>query len=135
MEKTLYLEKRGGNFWKDDGIRNISDVGNYRVGAYDYSIKGKDGNAYTLEFGVYDKRKIRTTHKRTGQPLKNPICEVVMYNALYLRTYYENEKGCWGNGDLERTIYETPRLYTLENILAVVNEISVDTYTRIEFIN
>ena len=46
MTKTLYLEKRGCNFFKNDEINDFSNVGNYRVGSYDYSIKGKDGKTY-----------------------------------------------------------------------------------------
>ena len=135
MGKTLYLEKRGCDFWEDDKIRSISDVGNYRVGSYDYSIKGKDGNDYILELGQYTKYNYRTTHKVTGKPLKKAIREVVMMYAICIDTQYENERGCWRNCGLEKELHAEPMLYTLENILAIVNKISVDTYTSIEFVN
>ena len=135
MGKTLFLEKRGCDFWSDAEIRNISDVGNYRVGSYDYSIKGKDGNIYILEFGNYDRYTYRKTNKRTGKPLKKEIKEIVMQYALHIDTQFEDEGGCWRNGKLEREIHEKPMLYTLENILKVVNEISVDIYTDIDFVD
>ena len=49
-ENILYLECRGCYFFKNDRINNISDVGNYRVGAYTHRIQAKDGRAYILEF-------------------------------------------------------------------------------------
>ena len=133
MEKTLYLEKRGCDFWKDDEIRKVSNVENYRVGSYENRIKGKDGNDYILEFTNLDRYTYRTTNKRTGEPLKKEVREVVMLHSLHIDTEFENERGCWTNCALERKLHEKPRLYTLENILEVVNEISIDTYTSVEF--
>lgn len=133
--KTLYLEKRGCDFWKDDKINNISDVGNYRVGSYDYSIKGKDGNNYILEFGSYDKYNYRKTNKRTGKPLKHEVKEIALKNALHIDTQFENENGTWRNLKMESKLHEKPMLYTLENILNVVNEISVVHYDKVEFMN
>ena len=44
MRKILYLEKRGCDFLNNDyDVKVLSDVGNYRVGIYDYSIHGKNG--------------------------------------------------------------------------------------------
>ena len=133
--KTLYLEKRGCDFWKDDKINNISDVGNYRVGSYDYSIKGKDGNNYILEFTNWDRYIYRKTNKRTGEPLKHEVKEILLINALHVDTEFENERGTWANLKLESKLHEKPILYTLENILKVVNEISVDHYDKVEFVN
>lgn len=135
MVKTLYLEKRGCNFWNDDRINNISDVGNYRVGSYDYSIKGKDGNNYILEFTNWDRYIYRKTNKRTGKPLKQEVKEILLLNALHVDTEFKNERGTWGNSKLESKLHEKPMLYTLENILKVVNEISVDHYDKVEFVN
>lgn len=135
MAKTLYLEKRGCNFWSDDKINNISDVGNYRVGSYDYSIKGKDGNNYVLEFTNWDRYTYRKINKRTGKPLKHEVKEVLLLNALHVDTEFENERGTWANLKLESKLHEKPMLYTLENILKVVNEISVDHYDKVEFVN
>ena len=135
MAKTLYLEKRGCNFWSDDKINNISDVGNYRVGSYDYSIKGKDGNNYVLDFTNWDRYTYRKINKRTGKPLKHEVKEILLLNALHVDTEFENERGTWSNLKLESKLHEKPMLYTLENILKVVNEISIDFYDKIEFVN
>lgn len=135
MTKTLYLKKMGCDFWKDDKISNISDVGNYRVRTPDECIKGKDGNIYFLEFTNGDKYTYRETHKKTGKPLKKAVKELVLAHALWVDTEFSNDAGCWRNCKLEEEIHKTPLLYTLENILKVVNQISVDTYTHIEFIN
>lgn len=135
MYKTLYLEKRGCNFWNDDRINNISDVGNYLVGSYDYSIKGKDGNNYVLEFTNWDRYTYRKINKRTGKPLKQEVKEILLLNALHVDTEFENERGTWSNLNLESKLHEKPMLYTLENILKVVNEISIDFYDKIEFVN
>lgn len=132
MENILHLEKRGCNFFKNDDINNLSDVGNYRVCAYD--IIGKDGKTYFLEFGSCDKRAYRKTNKRTGAPLKHPKFEIVLKNALHISTQFEDETGCYGNIELERNLYKLGYTYTLENILKVVNRISVVQYDRIEFL-
>lgn len=135
MNKVLLLEKRGCNFFNGDRINELSDVGNYRVCTPNECIKGKDGNLYFLEFTSSNRYRTRYTHKITGKPLKNPIRELVFERALYLDTEYTNERGCWRNCKLEEEFYnKEPMAYTLDNILKVVNWISADTYTSIEFI-
>lgn len=135
MSKILYLEKRGCDFFKDDAINKLSDVGNYRVGSYDYSIHGKDGNDYILEFGRWDKKEFRTTSKKAGKELKKPILETVLINALHIDTEYENEEGCFKNSNLERKVHGKNYTFNLADILKAVNDISVETYTEIQFIN
>lgn len=136
MTKTLYLEKRGCDFSNDTINEGLSDVGNYRVGSYDYSIKGKDGRTYTLEFGGCEKKNYRTTNKRTGKPLKKPVIEIVQRNALHINTQYEASDGyTYRNPKLERDVYQSGLSYTKADILKVVNEISSDVYTNIQFID
>lgn len=131
---VLYLEKRGCDFSSmDESVKN-SNVGNYRVGSYDYSIKGKNGRNYILEFTHNDRKMVRYTNKRTGQPLKHPVVETVLYNALCLDTQFEDEQGCWRDLNMEKEFYTKNYHYTLEDILKVVNQISVDEYTEIQFI-
>lgn len=139
MNKILYLEKRGYNF--SDGldggesIKTVSDVGNYRVCTPDECVVGKDGNKYFLEFSNWDKYHYRTENKRTGKPLKNPVRELIMANAVHTDTQYTANDGfCYRNSKLEKQINSIDRLYTLENILQIVNEISKDNYIKIEFI-
>lgn len=131
---TLFLEKRGCDFFKDDRINQLSDVGNYRVGSYNYSIEGKDGINYILEFTNWKRYKYRKTHKRTGKPLKHEIKEIFNENALHIDTEYENENGCFRNCKLENIIYEMNLNFTINDILKAVNLISKDKYTDIKFI-
>ncbi len=126
----LYLEKRGCDFWE----KTTSNVGNYRVGSYDYSIKGKNGRNYIIEFGGYDKKRYRYANKKTGRELKHPIIETVVYNALRLDTQFEDENGCWRDSVLETEMDKKQYHYTMEDILNAVNDISIDHYDEIQFI-
>lgn len=128
--KTLYLEKRGCDFFKNDDSVKGSDVGNYRVTTSDYEIAGKDGKTYFMEFTHWERYNYRTTNKRTGEKLKKPVRELVNLNALHVDISYKNENGCFG-GPVNLDYIP---LYTKADILRVVNDLSVDFYTRIEFI-
>ena len=121
-------------FFKNDEINDFSNVGNYRVGSYDYSIKGKDGKTYILEFTEFDKYKYRKMAKRGNRPLKTPKKELIAKYVLHLATQYENERGCFANLELEKKINEITRPFTINSILEVVNEISIDTYNEVKFL-
>lgn len=131
IKNTLFLECRGCYFFNGDKINTLSDVGNYRVGAYDRKIHGKDGRDYVLEFGSYDRREMRYNHKKTGAPLKHPKYEIVLENALHIDTEFENGRGAWRDSNLEKEIHDKKRTYTRENILKTVNEISEKQYAKI----
>lgn len=134
-ENILYLEKRGCDFFAGDPDCLESDVGNYRLDTPGYDIRTKDGRAYLLEFTCYDRYQIRVYNKRTGAKLKHPVRELVMTCACSLSPYWIDDNGtCWGDHKMTREFYETPRKYTLANILEYVNSISVDHYDRIELI-
>lgn len=135
MKKTLYLEKRGCNFFNGDTSTTGSDVGNYRVGSYNYSIEGKDGRNYIIEFCHGTRYIYRNTNKKTGAPLKHAVKELLNPNAIYIDTQFEDQEGTWRNIKLEEKLFEKNYNYTLSDILAIVNEISKDQYTKIEFIN
>lgn len=134
-ECTLFLECRGCDFFPGDRINQLSDVGNYRVGIYDNSIKAKNGKTYILEFISSDRWNYRTTNKRTGQPLKKPVKELIKERALCLDTEYEEERNggilSFRDCPLERDIFRRNLDYTLKNILKVVNEISIKQYNNI----
>ena len=135
----LLLERRGCEYFKPDEGRD--NIGNYRVGSYDHSIKGKDGRSYILEFCSRDAWRVRKTNKRTGQPLKHPVAEITMKNALGISTEYEEDKEGSGykmsyrNGQLERDFYSAaPVPYCIESILEFVNNISVDYYDGVMWV-
>lgn len=132
--KTLFLEKRGCDFYNGADIAKVSNVGNFRVGSYNYTINGKDGNKYVFEFTQGQKRKNRTTNKKNGKPLKHPILEIVKEYCLHLNATYEKDGMSWGNTIMEIAVWEMNLDYTLENILKVVNMLSVEQYDKIEFI-
>lgn len=137
MEKTLRLERRGCEYFAPDKGRD--DIGNYRVGSYDYSIKGKDGRDYIIEFVSWDAWTIRKTNKRTGAPLKHPKTEIIKRNALHIDTEFEKDepsgwKSCWRNSALEKEQNDKHRDYSIAGILETVNDISVDHYTAVEWI-
>lgn len=132
----LYLEKRGCDFFKNDTIQKVSDVGNYRVCTHRECILGKDGKMYFLEFTNGERRKVRYENKRTGKPLKKPITEVVMAYSLCLNTQYTENGLSYRNLKIEKDFYnKEPMLYTLENILKVVNDISINHYDEIVFVD
>ena len=134
-ENILYLEKRGCNFFLQDvKTCQLSDVGNYRVGVYDYSIIGKNGRAYVLEFTRYSKTQIRTTHKKTGKPIKFPVTEIVLENALHVGAGFEENGLSWGDIQLEKELSTLDLTFTLSGILAAVNYISEKQYSKIEFL-
>ena len=133
--KTLILEKRGCPFFTDDPFREgASDIGNYRVGVYDYSIKGKDGRNYIVEFGFAN--GIRYTNKKTGKQLKHPVKDKEYEKFLHIDTQYENETGCYRNLELESKIYNAHYTYCKSDILKIVNLIcGEEIYDNIEFAN
>ena len=130
-ENTLFLECRGCYFWNDDPVINESDIGNYRVGTYNYSIQAKNGRQYVIEFGTYTKYTYRTHHKKNGKQLKKPVKELVKTNALHVSTQFENEKGCWADLTLEKEIHSKLLSYTRKDILKMINEISIKQYDKI----
>lgn len=129
----LLLERRGSEYFHGDEGRD--NIGNYRVGSYDYSILGKDGRRYIIEFSSRNAWKVRKTNKRTGKPLKHPITETTMENALAISTEYQEDKDgsgwpqSWRNGEVERSFFEAePVPYCVESILDFVNGFSADHY-------
>lgn len=136
--KEITLEKRGCDFFANDPINQASDIGNYRVGIYDYLIQGKDGKMYIVEFTHGKHRNYRTTNKRTGKPLKKAIVEITNNNALFIDTQYEKEetdsrtgrtwKSCWRNCKLEEELYKLDLDFTIEGIETALEYITGEKY-------
>lgn len=124
---VLKLEKRGC-------YADFTDIENYRVGVYTYSIKGKDGKSYILEFVHGPHYNYRTTHKYTGKPLKKHIRETIIDHGLFIDTQYENDKGCWRNSKLELEVAKMHLPFTIDGILKAVNYISAEKYDSVEFV-
>lgn len=135
----LLLERRGCEYCGND--KGKDDINNYRVGSYDYSITGKDGRNYIIEFGSRDAVNWRTTNKRTGKPLKKAVCEMVLNNALRIDTQYDEDKdgsgfiSSWRNLKMEQEFYKAlPVPYCQQSILNFVNSISAEHYDAIKWV-
>ncbi len=143
-DKKITLEKRGCNFWEKDLISLFSDIGNYRVGIYEYKIPGKDGNMYLVEFCNARHWKRRCTNKRTGQPLKKPVDETIIEYGLCVDTQHEVSEttpggytynACYRNRELEREIWEKHLPFTRAGIAEALNIITgTNNYTAKDII-
>lgn len=132
-ENVLFLKKMGLDFWEDEPVK--SDVDNYRVRTLGETIPGKDGKMYFLEFHLWrDRKQARYTHKTTGKPLKHVTFDIINRCGMAIDTEYTNDRGSWRNCTLEKVLSEKNYSYTQADILAAVNEISTNTYTRIVFV-
>ena len=132
-ENVLYLKKMGLDFWDDEPAK--SDINNYRVRTPDETIPGKDGRMYFLEFSLWrDRKQVRYTHKITGKPLKHAKFDIINPCGMAIDTEFTNERGSWRNYTLEKALSDKNYSYTQADILAAVNEISTETYTKIIFV-
>lgn len=135
-DNILFLECRGCYFFQGDKINTLSDVGNYRVGVYDNKITLADGRQFVLEFGSYEHKEMRYTHKTTGRPLKHPKYETTLENALRIDTCFDDEKGLsWRDLKIENAIYKKKLTYTKANILSVVNSLSVKQFDHVVMVS
>ena len=137
----LMFERRGCEFWKDDKANEESDIGNYRITTPGEIVPCKNGRNYCFEFVCYDRYNWRKTNKRTGEPLKKPVKELVMTTATHIDTqftdYSSGEKYAPSYRDLnmEREFYKKPMKYTKANILAYINSVSAEHYDDIMFVD
>lgn len=133
---TLKLEKRGCEFSPYDETVKGSDIGNYRVCTPFYDIPAKNGRQYFLEIFHYDKYITRYTNKRTGKPLSRPVKELAALNVCAVNACFRDENGiCYGDTSIWRENHETPRPYTEQGILDIVNSFSVNHYDAIEYVS
>lgn len=126
--KLLDLERRGCEFscYTEHGLLADSDVGNHRLTTPGYTIHGKDGNDYCLEFHHYNLRHYNAVSGRY---------KTIMENALWIDTaYYDADGHCHRNLELEKELRQNPVKYTQENILKMVNEIAADSFDAIRYV-
>lgn len=126
-KNTLYLEKMGMDFFIGDDITKISDLNNYRY--YTHNIELKNGEILdTLEIG----------HGARYQLAKNGYKYIDSFGCWF-QTYYKDKDGCeWGLLELDKQLnkgnYNNGNLYTKETILNLINSITKNQYTNIEYI-
>lgn len=132
--ETLYLEKRGCDFFKGDAISNNSDLGNYRITTINY-IPFKDGKDYFLEFSSYTKNVWRFTHKRNpSKKLAHPIIDKAIPYLMAASNEFRTSDGTFTNLDLYADMRKKGYRFNKHDLLALVNEYSVKHYTDIEFV-
>ena len=135
-ERILYLREMGMN---DKNIK--TDLQNHRVRVLeniDIFYKGEKYNLF-FEFLQGTHRTYRTTNKRTGEPLKKAVIELIKDDALCIDTQYEVPEVSNGYvwhlsyrlGTLEREVYNKHLYYTRNNVLNVVNRYAVEKFTRV----
>lgn len=137
---TLYLEKRGCNFFKDDYISEISDIGNYRVCTKN-DIKLKDGYEYFLEFTRWNKQVWRYNYKNNpNKKLKTPVLDRVIPNLLCVSNTYckcDDVTGkymCFCNLGYKQEMIDKMYSFTKSDILKLVNEYSDVQYDDVKII-
>ena len=135
--RKLYLMEMGCN---DKDIK--TDLQNHRVRVLeniDIVYKGKFYNMF-FEFTTGNHWKVRTTNKRNGQPLKKPITETILRDALFVDTQFEktetdSSERAWemsySKTDLERENWEKHYKYTRENVLKVINTYAIEKYNKV----
>ena len=135
-KNVLLLEKRGGNFGANEPMRQLSDIGNYRVCTPWASIPGKDGRKYYAEFtAVRDRKQMRRTNKRTGAPLAHPVFDIINPAGMYCATSYtDNDGTTWGNSAQDAAIWAHNYSYTVADLLTVVNEICSAHYSGVKWV-
>lgn len=137
---TLYLERRGCDFFSGDNIAEVSDIGNYRVCTTE-DLKFVDGNDYFLEFTRWNKQVWRYHYKNNpDKNLKVPVLDKVIPNLLFIDNQYCNRDESTGrlliyrNCNLQQEMIDKMYVYTKENILKLVNEYSVVKYDVVKII-
>lgn len=133
MSKTLYLEKRGIDFYGAD--IGTSDIDNYRVTTTDYNVRGRDGRVYYLTFCRSCGFRMRYLSKKAPHnALKKPVREKEPYYIICTNAY-KTIRGTFTDCSITAECVDKKRPYSIDSILAIVNEISVDTYDRVEFVD
>lgn len=136
--KTLYLLEMGMN---DERI--TTDIKNHRVRVLeniDIIFENKKYNMF-FEFTQGTHFNYRTTNKRTGEPLKKPVQEVIVKDGIFVDTQFERQEGTWKDGTpffasyrkslLEREIFNKHYDFSRKSVLEIINAYSIEKYDRV----
>lgn len=129
-QNILKLKRMGMDFWQGDPRTAVSDCGNYRLRAE--SITDKNGVVFGADFGMGIKYAFEDEN---GKKYRKP--KIITETHLHADTwhYKKDEQGneiCVHYTAVERAVWESDLSYTLADILAFVNSVSVEQYTKIE---
>lgn len=126
-EKVLYLKKMGMDFPKGEPIRELSDLGNYRLRFKDVVLNDEYSN--TLRENAIP---VISGDLISGRDYTKGT---VNSTKLFLDTEYQTDNGnCYRPLVLESIINKSDYSYTKEDVLKAINKISKDKYTSIEIL-
>ena len=135
MENVFYLESRGC-----DDASIPGDIKNHRVACINKTEVWYNKRLYNLffEFTQGQHWQYRKVNKRTGAPLKKPVCETITNNGVFVDTEFEEDrdnsgfKSCYRLVNFEREMWENHFDYTKKSILKIVNKYKTGAkYTRV----
>lgn len=137
---TLYLLEMGMN---DPQI--TTDIKNHRVRVVENIDIVYKGTAYNMffEFMQGTHTQYRDTNKRTGAPLKKPVIDVVLKDALFVDTSFERPetdttgfcfRASYRKSDLERELWKEHHKYTRAAILEIINRYAIKKYNKVVLI-
>ena len=121
--KMFKLVKLGFN----DGT--CGDLDSCRVGVAT-KVKGQNGRLYSVEFAKSYMKAYRRINKRTGQPLKKPVLEIINPCALYASLVYKVDEGggrssaYYGDAEEMAALSEMNLDYSIKGIEAALEHIT-----------
>lgn len=132
---TLYLEKMGMDFFINDDITKISDLNNYRYYIHNIELKNSLNSNKLKENKKYILDTLEVGHGARYDKNYKHIDDF----GCWFQSYYKDKDGCeWGLLELDKQLnkgnYNNSNVYTKETILKLVNSISKNQYTNIEYI-
>lgn len=132
---TLYLEKKGCDFFVNDDITKVSDLNNYRYYIHNIELK-KDLKSNKLKEN--QKYILDTLEVGHGARYDENHKHIDNFGCWFHTYYYDNDNTCYGllniDKELNKGNYIGENIYTKETILKLVNSISKIQYTNIEYI-
>lgn len=133
--KILNIQKMGMDFYEDKRTAQ-SDCTNFRLRAE--NITAKDGTVFGVDFSMGVKYAFTD---KNGKKLRKPkvITEThLCAEAWHYKTVVDGAgtwEMCYHYRPIEQAAWEGDYSYTIADILKLVNSISRDQYTSINFIN
>lgn len=134
-KNTLYLEKMGMDFFVNDDITKISNLNNYRYYIHNIELKN---NLNSNKLKENKKYILDTLEVGRGARYDKNYKHIDSFGCWFHTYYYDNDNTCYGLIDIDKELnkgnYNNSNIYTKETILKLVNSISKNQYTNIEYI-
>ena len=134
-KNTLYLEKMVCDFFVGDDIEKISDLNNYRYYIHNIELKN---NLNSNKLKENKKYILDTLEVVCGARYDKNYNHTDSFGCWFHTYYYDNDNICYGLVDIDKELnkgnYNKSNIYTKKTILKLVNSISKNQYTNIEYI-